>query len=178
MPTSDAVGTPRRVCLILGSVIAVVGFAQLGLTVALFTFLAAFNDLYNSESPQCCHIAHRSGLEYLLSPPLNVKALWVLPIVVGVGGVLLSRLRRPLIAQLAVGMAATGVLVAGIVTLDLGGVNAPSVQDLISPLSILSVVLVPLCVTLAVVATRVRRRGRESSALPGEPDERPQHAAG
>jgi hypothetical protein len=50
MPRWEQAGTPRRVCAVMGAVIAVLGFAQLGLTIALFTFLAAYLQLYDQEA--------------------------------------------------------------------------------------------------------------------------------
>jgi hypothetical protein len=171
MPRWEQAGTPRRVCAVMGAVIAVLGFAQLGLTIALFTFLAAYLQLYDQEAGTCCHVATRSGLGYLLTPPLAVKALWILPIVIGAGGILVYRLRAPIFGQAVVGAATACLLVATLVTMDIGSVNAPSVQTLISPVSAESVVLVPFCVALAVVAALVRRRDRYPSNAPVRPDQ-------
>jgi len=63
------------------------------------------------------------------------------------------RLRRSQGGQVVVGVATVCLVLAAIIRIDIGGVNAPSLREL-APRSLLTRTAIPFCIALAVVSMR------------------------
>jgi hypothetical protein len=145
----------RRVCLVVGALIAVFGAAQLIALAVLSTLLSAWANAVAAEDLPSGLTGDLPPFELLLRLGLAWQVLLIAPIVVGVGGILVYTLRHPLIGQCVVVAGTACAVVASIPRIDFGSPDMLSVQQMIYPGG--GITAVPFCVALVAFSIAARR---------------------
>jgi hypothetical protein len=145
----------RRACLVLGGLIALFGVAQLAAIAVLSALYAAWAKAVASEGLPGAPHGQQPPVELLLRLGLAWQTLLITPIIVGAGGILVYRLRRPLIGQVVVVAGTACAVAAAIPRIDFGGSNMLSLQQMAYPVG--GIAAVPFCLALAVVAITAGR---------------------
>src|SRR5579863_7101565 len=158
---------PRRVCLVLGGLIALFGVAQLAAIAVVSVLASAWANALAAEGLPGALSAHQSPGELLLRLGLAWQTLLITPIIVGAGGILVYRLRRPLIGQVLVVAGSACAVAAAIPRIDFGGANMLSLQQMAYPGG--GITAVPFCIALAVFAISARDDRFPQPAADGSP---------
>jgi hypothetical protein len=153
-----AVDPPRRVCLVLGAAIAAFGVVQIGALIVWSTVASVWlNSMLASGSVTGAGLSHQGPLAILLRFPLSTQTLWVSPVVAGLAGVLVYRMRSPRTGQVIVALATVCMVAAALTRVAIGGVNAPTMRELVSPLTDSTITALPFCIVLGLVSMRVSK---------------------
>lgn len=158
VPRWSSAQPSRRASLILGGVVAIFGIAQL----AAMAVWSALGSAWSNASG----LGDQPPFELLLKLGLAWQALLITPIIVGIGGALVSWLRRPLIGQALVVVGTACALAAAIPRIGIGRPNMLSLQQMVFPGG--GMTAVPLCLALSLVAITVRDRQPGNVSAPSE----------
>jgi hypothetical protein len=163
----NSANTARRACLILGALVAVFGVAQL-IAIAVWSTLASAwaNAIAAEGLPGALPGAH-APFELFLRLGLAWQVLLIVPIIVGVGGILVYGLGRPLIGQVVVILGTAAAAIAAIPRIDLGSPNTLSLWQMAYPVE--GITAVPFCLALVVFALSARSRDSSSVATRSAP---------
>jgi hypothetical protein len=152
---------------VLGGLIALFGVAQLAAIAVLSALYAAWANAVAAEGPPGAPPGHQPSVELLLRLGLAWQTLLITPIIVGAGGILVYRLRRPLIGQVVVVAGTACAVAAAIPRIDFGSSNMLSLQQMAYPGG--GITAVPFCIALLVFAITTRHAGSSSLSTPAQP---------
>lgn len=172
-----AVDAPRRVSLVLGVSISAFGVIQLGALMVWSVVASVWvNAKVGEGSPASRGLSDQGSLALLLRFPLSTLTLWIMPIVTGLGGVLVYRLRRRLAGQVIVVLATGCMVVAAITKVYFGGANDASIHELVNPFTSDTITALPVCLAL-VVATLASSPSSLKATRPPAPGQIPTSAS-
>jgi hypothetical protein len=164
--------TPRRACFLLGAAIGVFGVIQIAAMIAWSAIASLWvNSMVAQGPPYSSGLTNQGPLSVFFRFALSTEILWIMPVVVGVGGIMVYRIRSPRPGQIVVTMATLILLVAAIARIDIGGVNTPTLGALASPFSVDTLTALPFCAALAVISTRARAHSSTKSPRPSGHDQ-------
>jgi hypothetical protein len=152
---------------VLGALIALFGVAQLAAIAVLSALFSSWANAVAAEGLPGAPPGDQQPFELLLRLGPAWQTLLITPIIVGAGGVLVFRLRRPLIGQVVVVAGTACAVAAAIPRIDFGGTNMLSLQQMAYPGG--GITPVPFCLALLVLAIKARRDDSRSLSTAVQP---------